>query len=370
VLPAFGALGLIWGSSFLFIKVAVEQLPPAYLALARVALGAVALLLVVLGTRDRLPREPRLWGHLAVIALLANAAPFMLFAYAEQRVSSVLAGIWNGVTPLTTLLVTLVALPEERPTRQRLAGLALGFAGVLVVLGAWRGVGSASLPGQLMLFGAVTCYGFGFPYMRRFLAGRPYSGVALSTGQLMVATVQLAIIAPLVAGPPPAPWHLSAAVAGSIGALGVLGTGLAFALNFHVVRVAGATTAATVTYLPPVVATIAGVAVLHERLTWNQPVGAVVVLAGVALSQGALKRLGGLMRLGALKRLRGLARLRARVAGGPRDQAVGGPGVDDALRWDAARHGSGAPVGQPVELAGCVCVGVDGEHATELHRQA
>src|SRR6266545_1963853 len=335
VLPAFGALGLIWGSSFLFIKVAVEQLPPAYLALARVALGAVALLLVVLGTRDRLPREPRLWGHLAVIALLANAAPFMLFAYAEQRVSSVLAGIWNGVTPLTTLLVTLVALPEERPTRQRLAGLALGFAGVLVVLGAWRGVGSASLPGQLM-----------------------------------VATVQLAIIAPLVAGPPPAPWHLSAAVAGSIGALGVLGTGLAFALNFHVVRVAGATTAATVTYLPPVVATIAGVAVLHERLTWNQPVGAVVVLAGVALSQGALKRLGGLMRLGALKRLRGLARLRARVAGGPRDQAVGGPGVDDALRWDAARHGSGAPVGQPVELAGCVCVGVDGEHATELHRQA
>src|SRR6266540_821555 len=294
---------------------------PAPQALGRVALGAVALLLVVLGTRDRLPREPRLWGHLAVIALLANAAPFMLFAYAEQRVSSVLAGIWNGVTPLTTLLVTLVALPEERPTRQRLAGL-------------------------------------------------PYSGVALSTGQLMVATVQLAIIAPLVAGPPPAPWHLSAAVAGSIGALGVLGTGLAFALNFHVVRVAGATTAATVTYLPPVVATIAGVAVLHERLTWNQPVGAVVVLAGVALSQGALKRLGGLMRLGALKRLRGLARLRARVAGGPRDQAVGGPGVDDALRWDAARHGSGAPVGQPVELAGCVCVGVDGEHATELHRQA
>ena len=310
VLPAFAALGLIWGSSFLFIKVGVTHLAPAYLALGRVALGALTLLVVVVATRDRLPREPRVWVHLAVVALLANAVPFMLFGYAEQRVSSVLAGIWNAVTPLTTLLVTLVALPEERPTRQRLAGLALGFAGVLVVLGAWRGVGGAShgaggasLAGQLMLFGAVACYGFGFPYLRRFLAGQPYSGVALSTGQLLMATAQLAVIAPLVSGPPPVPWHLPLPVIGSVLALGALGTGLAFALNFHVVRVAGATTAATVTYLPPVVATIAGVVVLHEHLTWNQPVGAAVVLAGVALSQGLL---------------RGRA-LRGRVRGRPRE---------------------------------------------------
>ncbi len=263
-----------------------------------------------------------------MIALLANAAPFMLFAYAEQRVSSVLAGIWNGVTPLTTLLVTLVALPEERPTRRRLAGLALGFAGVLVVLGAWRGVGGASLLGQVMLFGAVSCYGFGFPYMRRYLAGQPYTGVALSTAQLLVATAQLAIIAPLVAGAPPVPWRLSAPVIGSVVALGALGTGLAFALNFHVVRAAGATTASTVTYLPPVVATIAGVVVLHEHLTWNQPVGAAVVLAGVALSQGLLRRRVA----------------RGRMARGPGDQLVGGPGVDDALGRHAAGDGAGTAV--------------------------
>jgi drug/metabolite transporter (DMT)-like permease len=178
-----------------------------------------------------------------------------------------------------------------------LAGLALGFAGVLVVLGAWHGVGGAagrggaSLSGQAMLFGAVACYGFAFPYMRRNVAGRPYTGVALSAGQLVMATMQLAIIAPFVAGPPPAPWRLSPSVIGSVAVLGAAGTGLAFALNFHVVRVAGATTASTVTYLPPVVATLAGVVVLHEQLTWNQPVGAVVVLAGVAVSQGVLKRL-------------------------------------------------------------------------------
>ena len=109
--------------------------------------------------RDRLPRGRGVWLHLAVASLLANVLPFTLFAYGEQHVTSVLAGIWNATTPLMTLLVVLAALPEERPSWQRLAGLGVGFAGVLVVLGAWRGVGTDELLGNLACLGAAACYG-------------------------------------------------------------------------------------------------------------------------------------------------------------------------------------------------------------------
>jgi drug/metabolite transporter (DMT)-like permease len=292
-LPAFAATALIWGTSFLFIKVAVGQLSPGYLALGRVGLGAVTLLAVLAVVRQALPRDPRLWGHLAVLAVFANTVPFTLFGYAEQRVSSVLAGIWNAAAALTTLAVTLIALPNERPTRQRVAGLVIGFVGVLVVLGVWRGVGGASLTGQLMLFGAVACYGVGFNYARWITSRWDESGVALSAGQLLLATVQLAVLAPLLSGAPPRLTGLSGAVIASMAALGVLGTGLAFALNYHVIRVAGVTTASMVTYVAPVVAAVAGVVVLGERISWNEPVGGLVVLAGVALSQGLFGRYAG-----------------------------------------------------------------------------
>jgi drug/metabolite transporter (DMT)-like permease len=288
--PAFAAIAAMWGSSFLFIKVAISQLTPVYVALGRIACGAVALLVVLAALRQALPRDPRLWVHLAALAVFANSVPFMLFAYAEQRVSSVLAGIWNGAAPLTTLAVTLIALPAERPTRQRVAGLLIGFTGVLVVLGAWRGVGGASLTGQLMLFGAVACYGVGFNYTRWIMKRWNESGVALSAGQLLMATAQLAVVAPLVSGAPPRLSSLSGAVIASVVALGVLGSGLAFALNYHVIRVAGVTTASMVTYVAPLVAAVAGVVVLGEHITWNQPVGGLIVLSGVAVSQGLLAR--------------------------------------------------------------------------------
>jgi drug/metabolite transporter (DMT)-like permease len=287
---AFAALALIWGSSFVFIKVGVGQVAPAYVALARVALGALTLFVILLVTRDRLPRDRRLWGHLIVVATLANLIPFTLFGYAEDgRVSSVLAGIWNATTPLVTLVVTIAVFPTERATRERVLGLLLGFAGVLTVLGVWRGVGGASLAGQLMCLGAAVCYGLMFPYVRRFVAGRPESGTSIACAQTLIATVQLGVIAPLLAGAPANPLHLRSTVLGSVLVLGVLGTGLAYVLNYRVIRVAGASTASTVTYLMPIVSTFAGVVVLGEQIRWNAPVGALVILLGVAVSQGRLR---------------------------------------------------------------------------------
>jgi drug/metabolite transporter (DMT)-like permease len=289
--PHFVLLAMIWGASFLFIKVGVRELHPLYVAFGRIAAGALVLLVVLAVTRDRLPRDPRLWAHLTVVAAVANVVPFSLFAFGEERISSVLAGIWNATTPLVALPVAVLVFRTERMTARRALGVALGFAGVLVLLGVWRGVGGAQLTGQLMCLGAAACYGVSIPYQRRFVTHRSESGVALAATQLLLATAEMAVLTPLFAGAPPAPTSLSADVVGSVLALGALGTGLAYVLLFRVIRGAGATTASTVTYLIPLFATLIGVLVLGEHLTWYEPVGGLVVLVGVAVSQNARLRL-------------------------------------------------------------------------------
>jgi drug/metabolite transporter (DMT)-like permease len=289
-LPGFLALAAIWGTSFLFIKVGVRELPPLWLTFGRVAAGALTLLVILALTRDRLPRDGRLWAHLIVVAALGVTLPFTFFGYGEQRVSSVLAGIWNAATPLVALPLAALVFRTELFTRRRAAGIAIGFAGVLVVLGVWRGVGGTELTGQLLCFAAAMCYAVAIPYQKKFVAGRAGSGVAIAAAQLLVALAQLAVAAPLIAGAPPRPAGLSADVVLSVLALGALGTGLAFVLNFRVIRLAGASTSASVTYLMPLVATVVGVTVLGEHLRWYQPVGALIVLAGVATSQGVFSR--------------------------------------------------------------------------------
>ena len=158
-------------------------------------------------------------------------------------------------------------------TVRRAAGLVLGFLGVLTILGVWHGFGGASLTGQLMCFGAACCYGVAIPYRAASWPAWPSPARRLAAGQLMTATAVLAVAAPLIAGPPPPLSSLSPACSASVLALGALGTGIAFALNFRIIRLAGATTSASVTYVVPVFATLEGILLLHERLAWYQPVG-------------------------------------------------------------------------------------------------
>jgi drug/metabolite transporter (DMT)-like permease len=276
-------LGAIWGMSFVLIKIGNRGFTPVQVSFGRMLFGLLVLAPVVLGQRRRLPRDARTWVHLGVAAVLVNSAPFTLFAFGEQHVSSLLAGIWNGTTPLFVLVVVLLTMPEERPTRERAAGLALGFAGVLVVLGAWRGIGHGELVGSAACLAAAILYGIGFPYLRRHLATGSLSVPVLAFGQLAMGTLQLALILPFAGGLPDA---LPAESLAAVAALGAVGTGAAYLLNYSIIRDAGATAASTVTYLVPVFATIAGVALLGEHLTWNEPVGGLLVLLGVAASQG------------------------------------------------------------------------------------
>ncbi|MCX4849398.1 DMT family transporter [Streptomyces sp. NBC_00893] len=278
----FGALSLIWGFSFLLIKVGTEGYAPFQVTLGRLLAGTAVLAVAMTVRRERLPRGARTWGHLAVAAFFLNALPFSLFAYAELTIPSTLAGICNATSPLWGMALSLVALSEDRPTRRRVAGLGLGFLGVLTVLGAWQGFSGLDFSGTAMALLASLSYPIGWIHVRRTLAGSGSSTLALTGSQLFLGTAQIALVTPLFTSAPDGfPLLPTLAVV----ALGALGTGLAVLLQYGLVEEVGPTTAQMVTYFIPVIATAAGVAVLGEQLSWNTPVGALVVLAGAALTR-------------------------------------------------------------------------------------
>jgi drug/metabolite transporter (DMT)-like permease len=289
-LPFYLLLALIWGFSFYFIKLGLESLTPAGVALSRLVLGLATMLVVSAVTRTPLaPR--RSWLPLFVAAALMTSVPWFLFGVGEQHVTSALAGIINGATPLMTLVAILIAFPEEQPTRSRILGLAIGFLGVLVVMGVWQGLGSSSWIGIAACVAAITCYGVSFPYVRRHLAGgsgvAPVTPIALSTGLMVMGTMQASLLAGLTGFA-----HSAIGLPSVLGmlALGILGSGVAYILNFRVIARADATTASTVTYLTPLVAVVAGALLLNEHITWNQPVGGLLIVAGAALAQGLIRR--------------------------------------------------------------------------------
>jgi drug/metabolite transporter (DMT)-like permease len=283
------ALAGIWGASFLFIKLALAGLSPVQVVLGRLLAGAAVLLVVVVARRQALPHDPATWGHLALMGVVANIIPFFLIGWGEQRIASGLAGVLNGTTPLFTLGVALAVLPEQRWSPTRAAGMLLGFLGVVLVVGPWRQTDpvSSSVSGQLACLAAAGCYGVGFTYTRRFLAGRGHPPLALAAGQLVAAAGLLTLVAPLVAA---TPVTLSAPVVASVLVLGAAGTGVAYLLYYRLIADAGATSASMVTYLVPVVAVLLGLVVLDEPLGWNLFAGAALVVLGVAVAEG---RLGG-----------------------------------------------------------------------------
>lgn len=279
---AYVSLAAIWGLSFLFIKIAEHGFAPLQVSLGRVALGAIVVSAIVAAMRLRLPLERALWLRLLAAAALMNTVPFTLLAYGEQQVSSVTAGLWNATTPLLALPATIWLIPSERPGRRRIAGLAVGFVGVLVLFGLAPQLTARAAIGDALCLAAACSYGLGFPFSRRFLSATGHPPVALAAGQLICATSQLAVICLLTTS---APDRLSWGAVLSLAALGAAGTGVAYILNFKIVQDAGATVASTVTYLVPVFSTAAGVLLLGERLTAGDLIGAPLILAGAAMSQ-------------------------------------------------------------------------------------
>lgn len=283
-----GALALAWGASFLLIKLALEGLSPLQIVVGRVSAGALVLWAILLLRRQPLPRGIRLWAHLMVLGVVANIVPFFLFGFGEQRITSGLAGVLNGSTPLFTLVFAIALLPQERLSPARVLGLALGLIGVVLVVGPWDSNPlTSSVPGQLACLGASCCYAIAFVYTRRFVSGSGYPPTSLAAGQLGSAAVLLWLVAPLLARGEMA---LTGTVVGAVAVLGAVGTGVAYLLYYRLIADAGATSTSMVTYLIPVVAVLLGVLVLSEPVGWNLFAGAAVVILGVALAEGRLHR--------------------------------------------------------------------------------
>lgn len=286
-LPAYLALGLVWGCSFIFIKLGLEFLTPFGVAFVRCALGAITLLIVVKLMKINLPREKSTWYKLWVVAMLLNVAPGILFAYAQLHVTSVLAGIINATTPLATLVVMLIAFREEKLKAEQIYGLLLGGLGVMVVLGIWQGIGDNLLTGVIALLIAVTCYGISFPYSKRNIIPLGLKPEAAATTQLIMAAITLL------------PFYLYDGISQdnyrpanifAMLALGILGSGFAYIWNFSIIAAAGSSIASSVTYLTPVVAVFVGWLFLGEVIVWHEPVGALLVILGAAVSQGRFNR--------------------------------------------------------------------------------
>lgn len=283
----FVLLALVWGASFLLIKVGDGGLSPAQVVFARLGFGALALGIVLAVTRTALPRGWRTWGHLAVLSITLCVVPFLLFAVAEQYVSSGLASILNATTPLMTMLVTALALRQEKLTSARVSGLLLGFLGVVTLTGPWQDGTGGALPAELACLGATLCYGIGFTYLRRFITPLGLAPVTVGFGQVSVGTVLVGLTLPWTRLPAP---HLSVSIVLAMLVLGAAGTGFAYVWNTRIVAAWGAVNGAAVTYLTPIVGVVLGIAVLHEPLRWNEPVGAVLVILGVLAAHGRLTK--------------------------------------------------------------------------------
>ncbi len=267
-------LALIWGASYLFIKLGLEDLEPVFLVFIRIALGACVLLALAVQRGALRPLAGRL-RPLAALAAMQVAIPFVLLTYGEDRIASSLTGILVAASPIfTAVLVTAGVGQETRMSSWGLGGIGVGILGVGLLFGVdLTGSASEALGGAMVLTTALG-YSLGALYLRRRFLGVPAVGVA--AGSMVAATVMVAPVA-LFQLPTAMP---SLQAAGSVVALGVLGTGIAFWIFYTLIAEVGAARAAIVTYLAPGFAVGYGAVFLDEPITAAVVVGLVLILAG------------------------------------------------------------------------------------------
>jgi drug/metabolite transporter (DMT)-like permease len=287
----FIGLGFFWGSSYFWIKVALDTVPPLTMIGGRLVLASIFLWAVVLLGRETLPRSARQYGHLMVMALVNIVVPFILIAFGEQRIDSALASILNATVPLFVIVMAPLFLPDEGITWPRVAGLAVGFAGVILLVAPdLVNMQDNDLTGELLLLGSSLSYAIGNIYAKRNVKGLAPRIPALF--QVFLAMLVIVPAALIVDRPfatvQPAPEAILAIVW-----LGIIGSGLAYICYFTILANWGATRTSLVAYLLPVVGILLGSAILGDPLTLNRIAGTALVIAGIALvnSGPAFRRL-------------------------------------------------------------------------------
>jgi drug/metabolite transporter (DMT)-like permease len=282
-------LSLCWGGTFFFVELLVPHLPPLTIVLARVALAGAVLVPVLVLRGERMPRGAGIWAALAVMALMNSVLPFSLYAAAQGQIASGLAAILNATTPLFAVVMAHLATRDEKMTPLRVAGVATGFAGVVVMVGlAALTETPATIAAYLACLGAAACYAVSGIWGRRFgAAGLRPLPVALA--QMVLATAMMLPLAAVfeqpwtLPAPPPVAW---AAILG----VAVLSTSLAYLIYFALLARAGATNLLLVTFLIPASAVGLGVLVLGEVLLARHVAGFALILCGLTLIDGRLPR--------------------------------------------------------------------------------
>ncbi|HEY7702078.1 MAG TPA: EamA family transporter [Candidatus Limnocylindrales bacterium] len=278
----FLALGFMWGSSYLFIKLAVDSFGTFTLIALRLLIGAAFLWVVLRASRTALPRERRVYGHLIVMSVINIAIPFFLITWAEQSVDSALAAILNATVPLFVIVLAPLFLPDEPIRLNGILGLAIGFVGVVLIVSPGLTAAAGTLPGQLALLGSSISYAIGNVYARRNIQGQPPMIPAVfqvTFALLIVGLLAIILERPWTATPDAEAWF-------SVVWLGILGSGMAYLAYFRLLLTWGATRTALVAYLLPVVGIVLGFLVLREPIDASLLAGTALVIAGVALVNG------------------------------------------------------------------------------------
>jgi drug/metabolite transporter (DMT)-like permease len=279
------ALSLIWGAAFIFIELSLPGFPPMTLVFVRLA-SAALLLLGYLRLRGRsLSGGIRLWTGYAVLGLLNLAAPFMILVWAMTYISAGLTAILNASTPLWTVMVAHMLTRDEKATAGKLAGVALGFAGVIVMIGpkAMGGLGSDVLPELGCLFAALL-FAFAGVYARRF-AALGVGAEEVATGQLAAASIMVLPFAILIDRPWALPMPGIEPIAGMI-ALATICSALAYILYFRLIESAGAVNALLITFLCPIFTILLAIPILGETVAPSQWLGIALIGAGLIAIDG------------------------------------------------------------------------------------
>ena len=277
----FLALGFFWGSSYLFIKIGVDHgLHPFTLITFRLLIGFLLLATVVGIARERLPRDPRVYGHLFVMGVVNIAIPFSLITFAEQSVDSSLAAVINGAVPLFVIVIAAIFLAGETITVNRLAGLLVGFVGVALIVGLdITDLGNSSAVGELALLGSTLSYAVGAVYARAHIHGlRPMIPAVFQVFFGLIVTATLAFLTEQPLAVPWVPESIFAVVW-----LGLLGSGLAYLCFFRILQHWGATRTSLVAYLLPVYGIALGALVRAEDISSSTLVGTALIVGGIAL---------------------------------------------------------------------------------------
>jgi drug/metabolite transporter (DMT)-like permease len=277
----FALLGFFWGSSYLFIKIGVDEgLQPFTLVMLRLLIGSMLLGAVVLIAREKLPRESRFYAHISVVGFFGIALPFVLITFAETSVDSALAAVLTAPVPLFVIPFAALLLPEEGMTWKKVAGVIIGLIGVAVLVGFDPAqLGSNDLFAEVLLIGAAISYAIGGVYARRFVQGyRPMIPALL---EVFTAFVMVTILAFIFERPLAATLTTNAIL--SVMWLGLIGSGLAFLAFFRLLGRWGAARTSLVAYLLPVWGIVLGAVVLHEQIPPQLLLGTALVIGGIAL---------------------------------------------------------------------------------------